>query len=158
MTKQIALTQGQVALVDDWRYEELNQWEWYAQWNKATRSFYAMRREGKRPFQQMIQMHRQIMNTPKGMECDHRNHDTLDYQEHNLRNVTHSQNMMNTGVRSDNQLGEKDVWLSRNRYRVTVTKDGARVFDKSFPTLEEAIAARDAAIKKHHGEFAYLPN
>ncbi len=157
LTKQIPLTQGQVALVDDWRFEELNQWKWYSIWNKHTRSFYAARMEGKRPFRKVVWMHYQIMNTPDGMECDHRNHNTLDDQEHNLRNVTHSQNQMNRGPQSNNRLGEKCIRPKGNGYYVEVMKDRKVVFCKQFHSLDEAIAARDEALKKHHGEFAYLP-
>jgi hypothetical protein len=155
--KTINLTQGQVALVDDWRYEELNQFKWHAHWNEPTQSFYATRTVGKRPFRKTIWMHRQIMNTPKGMFCDHRNNDTLNNQEYNLRNVTRSQNNMNSRLRSDNALGQRCIHLHQNRYMVEVYKDYERVFTQSFPTLDEAIVARDEALKKYHGEFAYLP-
>lgn len=154
MTKTIQLTQGQVALVDDWRYEELNQWKWNAQWDKHLESFYAVRNEGKQPFQRKIMMHRQIMNTPKGMMCDHRNHNTLDNQEYNLRNVTSSQNQMNRGAQSNNQLGQKCIHPLGKGYAVTVKKGGER-FNKYFGTLAEAIVARDEAIKRLHGEYAY---
>ena len=155
--KEIELTQGQVALVDNWKHEELNRWKWYAMWNKDTQSFYAARNEGKRPVKKTIFMHRQIMNTPKGMECDHINHNTLDNQEHNLRNATHSQNQMNKRISSNNQLGEKCISPSSRGYRVEVRKHGERVFSKTFRTLDEAIVARDEAVRKFHGEFAYQP-
>ena len=41
--RAIPLTQGQWALVDDADYEWLMQYEWCAQWDKDTRSFYAVR-------------------------------------------------------------------------------------------------------------------
>jgi hypothetical protein len=157
MTKQIPLTQGQVALVDDWRYEELKQWKWQAQWDESAQCFYATRREGKGPFRRAISMHRQIMNTPKGMQCDHRNHDTLDNQEHNLRNATNSQNQMNKGVQSNNKLGEKCISPHPDGYRVQVHKDGEVVFNTTFRSLDDARLARDEAIEKYHGEFAYIP-
>jgi hypothetical protein len=155
VTKQIQLTQGQVAQVDDWRYEELSQWKWQAQWNKYTRSFYALRSEGTGLFRKHIHMHREIAHTPKGLDCDHINHDTLDCQEHNLRNATRSQNQMNSRVRSDNKLAQKGICPHGSGYRVQVKKDGRYVFDKTFRTLDEAIAARDEAVKKFHGEYSY---
>lgn len=154
--KTINLTQGQVALVDDWHYEELNQHKWQAKWSKNTQSFYAMHNEGW-PFQQTILMHRVVANTPKGLQCDHQNHNTLDNQEHNLRNVTHSQNQMNSRVQSNNTLGERCICPHQNGYRVQVRKGGEIVFRKNFPTLDEAIIARDEALKKYHGDFAYSP-
>lgn len=102
-------------------------------------------------------MHRQIMNTPKNMKCDHINHNTLDNQEHNLRNATNSQNGMNARASSNNQLGQKCISPYPRGYRVVVRKDGEDVFNKTFRTLDKAITARDEAVKKYHGEFAYLP-
>ena len=61
--KHILLTQNQLALVDNEDYDWLNQWKWYAQWNRGTESFYAARHskqiKGKRT---TIQMHRLILN------------------------------------------------------------------------------------------------
>lgn len=155
MTKQIPLTQGQVALVDDWRLAELMQWRWQAQWNEHTKSYYAVRTEVQNGRGIPILMHRYIMKTPKGIQCDHRNHDTLDNQEHNLRNVTNSQNNMNTRVRFDNQLGQRCIKRHGTGYLVRVTKDHKMVLCKTFRTLNQAIAARDTALTKFHGEYAY---
>lgn len=154
--KQIPLTKGQVALVDDWWFEYLNQWEWYAMWDPTTRSFYAVRNEGKRPFRKQIKMHRQIKNTSESMLCDHINHNTLDNQENNLRNATRSQSNMNRTTQSNNRLGIKNIRELHNGYQVRVFVGRKNVFSKLYGSIDEAIAARDAAIKKYHGEFAYL--
>lgn len=104
--KKIPLTQGQFAIVDDWWYDYLMQWKWYARWNPETHSYYAMRNEGKSPHRTSVMMSRVIMKTPKKMECDHKNHNTLDNREKNLRNVTTSQNQMNRrGAPKNNPLG-----------------------------------------------------
>lgn len=155
MTKHIPLTKGQVALVDDWRYEELNQWKWQAQWNKHTKSFYAVRAEISELGQKTVLMHRYIMGTASEMICDHRNHNTLDNQEHNLRNATYSQSNMNLRVRSDNRLGHKCIKTHGSGYLVRINKNHSMVFCKTYRTLDEAIAARDEAVKKYHGEYSY---
>lgn len=41
--RDIQLSQGQVAKVSPERFEELSQFNWYAQWNSNTQSFYAVR-------------------------------------------------------------------------------------------------------------------
>ena len=61
--KQIELTQGQVALVDDKDFEELSKHKWYAKKRKGG-GFTASRAK------KTLLMHRAIMNAPKGMEVD----------------------------------------------------------------------------------------
>ncbi len=150
--KEIQLTQGQVALVDDWNYEELNKYKWQAKWNEHTKSYYAARGIGNP--QKTKRMHCEIMKTPKGMFCDHINHNTLDNREENLRNATRSQNGMNRRVNRNNKLGEKCISPHRYGFVVIIYKDGKCVFNKKFNTLDQAIHARNNAINQHHGEFA----
>jgi len=93
--KEIFLTQGKVALVDDGMFEELNQRKWYA--HKEYNTFYAIRQspqiKGKRC---LIYMHHAIIGfPPKGFETDHKNGVGLDNQRHNLRFVTCRQNQQN---------------------------------------------------------------
>jgi len=154
--RTIELTQGQVAKVSDHNFEYINQWNWYALWDDEAQAFYAVRKEGKNPFRKLISMHRVVAKTPDGMLCDHRNHDTLDNQDDNLRNVTASQNMINRRVSSNNKLGEKCISPWRGGFRVKVNKDKKLVFCKTFRTIEEAIIARNEAVIQIHGEFAYL--
>lgn len=155
--KEIQLTKGQFAKVDDWNYEYYNQWKWQAKWDKKMQGYYAVRTEGKRPFRKTIRMHRQIANTPDGMHCDHINHDTLCNLEENLRNVTPSQNMMNRhGANSNNKLGEQCISPHGNGFQVHITKEGKTVFNKWFRKLETAIYVRDNEINKHHGEFSNI--
>ncbi len=155
--KEIPLTQGQVALVDDEDYERVNSFKWYAHWAHRTKTFYATRKT-KRPNQQHIYMHRFIMNTPDDMLCDHANHNTLDNRKVNLRNCTTSQNQMNKGALPNNKLGLKDISWDKQakKYVVHLEINEISVFRKRFNTLEEAITARDEAVKKYHGEFACL--
>lgn len=154
--KEIPLTQGQAALVDDDMFDFLNQWKWWAQWNPGTKSFYAAQHAGSRRFRPTIYMARLIMQTPKGFDCDHINHQTLDNRKSNLRNCTRSQNTMNSHLRSDNTTGSKGVRLHRNKFQARIMVNGKIVFCKDFPTLEEAIAAREEAVRKYHGEFANI--
>jgi hypothetical protein len=154
--KKIPLTQGQFALVDDEDFEFLNQWKWKAAWNKATQSYYAQRgqRVGKKGT--TITMSRLIMNTPKSFDCDHIDHNTLNHQKHNLRNVTHSHNSMNRrGAMKNNRLGVLGVYFDKhsNRFRSTICKDGKQIFLPSRHTIEEAIADRKAAEEKYYGEY-----
>ena len=93
--KEIQLTQGKVALVDDCYFEKLNQFKWFAQKGKIT--FYARRMlpaiNGK---QGMINMHHEIIGRPsKGLMSDHEDGNGLNNQRYNLRFVTNRQNSQN---------------------------------------------------------------
>ncbi len=93
--KEIPLSKGYVALVDDEDYEELMRYKWHV--GSYGPRPHAMRKvrpaEGETVTR--IAMHRQITGAPKGMDVDHINHQTLDNQRANLRVCTRSQNMMN---------------------------------------------------------------
>lgn len=95
--KEISLTQGKVAIVDDEDYPKLSQHKWYAA-KQRTGNFYAVRQsprvKGKR-HQTQIWMHVVIFGTPKGMETDHINGNGLDNRRENLRVVTIRQNQQN---------------------------------------------------------------
>jgi hypothetical protein len=156
MTKQIPLTRGQFALVDDHWFDYLSRWKWIASRSEGTPSYYAMRVVTENGKQKAILMHRVVAKTPEGMPTDHKNHDTLDNRECNLRVATNSQNARNRRVQKNNKLGEKCIYVSSaGNYRVCVREGYKSVFDKTFQTLDEAIAARNKAVKEFHGEFAH---
>jgi hypothetical protein len=152
--KQIPLTQGQFALVDDDDFERVNQFKWQAAYSPITDSFYAVRRTPA-PERKAIWMARFIMQTPPDMICDHVNHDTLNNQKSNLRNCTRAENKMNQ--RSQNTVtGMKNIYVHKKRYRVEIMLDYKKVYLKSFKNLEEAIQARNEALKKYHGDFSNI--
>ena len=91
--KEIKLTQVQVALVDDDRFDELNSHKWQAQWNPKTKSFYATRRILETD--KIEKMHRRILGAPRGKQVDHIDGNTLNNCISNLRLVTNRQNCQN---------------------------------------------------------------
>jgi hypothetical protein len=149
--KEIELTQGQVAIVDDWWFDYLSQWKWYADWCKNTQSFRACRMEKRK----CIRMHRVVAKTPDGMICDHIHHNTLDNRESELRNVSPSQSVINTKTRSDNKLGIRGVCKCKYGYRAQMCFAGEKVLNGTFKTINEAIGARLDAEKKYFGEYSY---
>lgn len=153
--KLIELTQDQWSKVDDWWFDYLSQWNWFAKWDKVTKSYYAQRNSERHPNQDVICMSRVVAQTPDNLVADHKNHDTLDNQEHNLRNVTHSQNIMNSRSRKNTQTGERCIRINGNQYQVRVFSGGKLAYCKSFWSLDEAIETRNEKIKEFHGEFAY---
>ena len=155
--KEILLTLGMKTLVDDEDYEKLNQWKWYPLIDSSTGNYYVARKivlnNGKYSTQRM---HREIMKTPNGLQCDHINHNTLDNRKSNLRNVTNSQNQMNKSRKSGNKSGYKGVNKHYGEWTASLSKNNKRVYQKDFDTPEDAAHAYDDAAVKYHGEFAKL--
>lgn len=153
--KEIKLTKGQVALVDDEDFEYLNQWKWRASWNKSTNSFRAVRMAGAFP-RKTIYMHRLIMKTPAGIECDHVYHNTLDNRKSELRNVTHSQNIINQDARKNNKLKIKGVYTHHKKFRAVITKNGRQILLGTFNTPEEAREVYEKAAIEIYGVYKFL--
>jgi len=56
-----------------------------------------------------VQLHRLVMNTPKTLMVDHKNHNTVDNRKYNLRNVTNyenSQNMIKDNIYKNGKTAE----------------------------------------------------
>jgi len=156
--KQIPLTQGQFALVDDEDFEELKKHKWYAYKSKYT--FYAGRKlrlgVNKR---QIIVMHRQILGLedPK-MQGDHIDWNGLNNQRHNLRIATNSQNVRNVRPNKNTSSKYKGVnWEKRdNVWRAQIQCDKRKIYIGSYKDEIEAAKAYDKKAKELFGEFAYL--
>lgn len=99
-------------------------------------------------------LHRYIMNAPKGLQVDHLNRDTMDNRKSNLRVCTASENQCNVPTKRHNQLGLKNISLTKSgTYQVRITKNHV-VYNTYFNTVEEAIEYRDKRLKELHEEFA----
>jgi len=145
--KQIPLTQGQYAIVDDEDYEWLNQWKWFAEW-KNTKSYYARRYNGLiNGKEHKIYMAREILGLKRGdkRQADHENHITLNNCRSNLRIVTHSQNQWN----KTNPRGYH--WHKRKKkYQAQIRLNGKSIHLGDFQTAEEAHNAYLEAKKIYH--------
>lgn len=158
--RKIPLTQGKIALVDDEDYEYLMQWKWQAFYQQNTHSFIARRMTSKRKEgeRKSIIMHRIIMNAQKGQIIDHINHDTLDNRKENLRFCTHSENMQNRTIQSNNKARYKGIYWrkSRNCWEVRVHKNCKLKRVKCVHDKIEAALVYDEFAEEVHGEFAKL--
>lgn len=150
--KLIPLTQGKFAKVDDDCFEELNQYKWFFFSNRYA-ARHAPTNNGKRL---IIRMHRVINKTPDGFETDHIDGDKLNNQSHNLRTVTHSQNLSNQKPHSDSRLGVKGVSFVQNKYYTAHIRVNKKLIHLGyFNSLQEASEAYNKAAVKYFGEFAY---
>lgn len=150
--KTINLTQGQVALVDDEDYEYLAQFKWNA--HKSGVTYYAERHAPVDGKQYYVKMHREIMNTPKGMEVDHIDHNGLNCQKSNMRNCTHKQNMTNQRPRGKSKYRGVS-WSERmGKWHGYISNPPTHL--GYFDSEEETARRYDKFAKIRFGEFANL--
>jgi hypothetical protein len=156
--KEIPLTKGKVALVDDDVFEFLNQWKWFYSKGPEDRTGYAIRFDKNGKHNKSISMHRVIMNTPPNLEVDHRDRDGCNNQRLNMRNCSHFQNVRNRSIQKDNSSGYKGVsWDKKcKKWRVQIRIDGRKVWLGLFSSIQDASRIYDQAAIRFHGEFANI--
>lgn len=88
------------------------------------------------------------------LELDHKDTIKAHNQIENLREVTSSQNKMNSSLRLDNYVGVKGVTRCRDKFQARITANGTKLHLGTFDTIEEATNARKDAEVRYHGEFA----
>jgi hypothetical protein len=155
MTREIQLTRGLVALVDDEDFERLNQYKWQA--TKARRTFYAVRTERVDGCRRTVAMHCVLAPAPVGLEVDHRDHDGLNNTRANLRVCTRAQNAANQLRKAEGDSSEykgvswdteKQAWL------VSIKQNNAGRYVGRFDDEVTAALAYDEAARTAFGEFA----
>jgi hypothetical protein len=138
--KEINLSNGGAALIDDADFELVNRWKW-----RRSENGYAVRTSWKGK----ILMHRLVIGViPKGLEVDHINRIKLDNRRCNLRAVTHSENQRNTPKQSNNTSGFKGVsWdKSRGKWRAATKHNGKHILIGRFNTPQEASRAYESVV------------
>lgn len=163
--KQIPLTQGKFALVDDEDFEYLSQWKWYAvRVVRKNRNVFYAARAGKYTDHHLnarIWMHRVILKLidPK-IEGDHKDHNGLNNQRLNLRIATRKQNGKNRTTKGNGSSKYRGVVLIKEAlqktWRVWIKADGIKKYLGRYKNEEQAALAYDIAAKKLHGEWANL--
>ena len=156
MAKQIPLSKGFHALVDDADFEWLSQWNWSANFDsrkdipRATRSVSLAERLTK-GVPRTLHMHRFILSARPGEEVDHINGNSLDNRRANLRIVSRSDNLRNRRTFKTNKAGFKGV-----RFEKSTGAWQATLFLGNFASAEEAARAYDAAALAVYGDVAHL--
>jgi hypothetical protein len=159
--KEIPLTQGKVAIVDDCDFEWLNQWNWCAAKDprKTGDVWYAIRHgPSTETPRRTIRMHREIAARAGLPQVDHSDGNGLHNWRSNLRPCTATQNNANMRKRPETSSQFKgvtwrrdtSVWKARIRVNRNLINLGC------FTDEIEAAKAYDTAAREHFGGFACL--
>jgi hypothetical protein len=151
--KEVFLTDGTVALVDDADYELVSRYSWYPHKPESNGDIYARTFiEGKR-----VYMHRLILGITKD-EGDHINHSTLDNRRSNLRRVDRGANARNTrGWKSGTSRYKGVSWdKARCKWAALIYPNRKHVFLGRFDEEIDAARAYNQAAIQYFGSFAYL--
>ena len=156
MTKEIPLSQGLVALVDDVDYEWASKHKWHAHRKPKENTWYARRNTVTWPNRKTLYLHREIMNAPPGIQVDHIDGNGLDCRRANMRLATKADNGRNRGKQSDNTSGFKGVtWNKSARKWVAQIKVNSKNIHLGYHNTAEAAARTyDEAAWKYFGDFA----
>lgn len=135
---------GRYTLVDNEDYERVRQRA--ASWTVTSNGYVNCG---------LILLHSFIMETPKGFDIDHKNHNKLDNRRSNLRIVTRSQNNWNGSKKKTSKSGYKGVrfYPRLNKWQARIWKDWKEYHLGYFTTAEEAAMAYNKAAKKMHGVY-----
>lgn len=151
--REIPLTRGFVAVVDDADYRRISAFKWCAQ--VINGAVYAARRDGGR----YLYMHRVILNAPRGVQVDHRKGNTLDNRKSKLR-LCSPRNNLRAFKRKRAGASSKYrgvSWFARDSLWHARIKTADRQIHLGYFLSEEAAArAYDTTARKHFKTFAAL--
>ena len=151
--KEIKMTRGFGAIVDDEDFEELSKHRWY-----CDSRGYAVRklaRDGGR--QKALYVHIAILGNTEGLEIDHINGNPLDNRRENLRHVTHQQNIHNRKPVGASSQYKGVCWYKRDcRWLARIVLDGKRTHLGYYKLEMDAARAYNEAARVMFGEYARL--
>lgn len=153
--REIGLTKGYAALVDDEDYERLASFKWFA--NECRHSVYAVRQT--RPVlggpQVPRRMHHDVLGLPSSVEVDHVDGNGCNNKKDNLR-LSLKKNRQNARKHIKGSSRLKGVACRENgkSWRSYIRVNGDLIRLGTFSLEDDAGRAYDEAARKHFGEFA----
>lgn len=159
--KEIKLTQGYVALVDDEDYSKLSTKKWCVALRKGKpESALRMEQIGFKK-QRTIRMHRVVLGItdPKAV-IDHIDGNPLNNTKSNLRICTQAENAKNRAKMSRGSSVFKGVTLDNKtkKWAVSICCDYKSFYIGKFANELDAALAYNNAAKQLHGEFSRINN
>lgn len=152
----IALTQGQYTKVAEEHYEWLMQWLWRAQWDRDTKSFYAVRSVRKADGTWTTEYMHRLITGFLWEKVDHINHDTLNNLPSNMRDGT-LHNNKNARPQGGTSQYYGVCWDKKSqKWRAQILVDGRRIYLGLYDTDLDAAIVRDEATLKYHGAHGTL--
>lgn len=154
--KQIKLTKGKSAIVDDEDFEWLNKWKWHLHTSSgkmyAKRTIYP-KNKNILPHHTRIKkdllLHRVVMNYFGKKDIDHIDGNGLNNKKNNLRICSHSTNLRNCKTPSTNTSGYKGVCWHNNRWEARMKVNGKIINFGNFNNKDKAIES----IKKAFNDY-----
>ena len=146
--KQIPLTQGKFALVDDDIYDLIGNLKWCLQ--KGRTVLYATRHSSRKlpEKRHTIWMHHLVIGKPtKGMMIDHIDGNGLNNQRSNLRIVTNRQNLQNMKNHRNGKLSGCYYNKNNNKWQAQIRINGKIKYLGYYNTEQEAHDAYLKALK-----------
>lgn len=155
--KEIKLTHGKVAIIDDDDFEMVSGHRWHVSF-KDNNAFYAATNVYPTSGHTIIQMHILIIGKKPGFEIDHINHNGLDNRRVNLRHVTSQQNNFNRAKRKNCSSAFKGVHWNKcfKKWQASIVLGGSKNYLGGFLNEVDAAKAYNSAAIKNYGEFACL--
>lgn len=153
VVKEILLTGGLVALVDDEDWPEVRQHNWHAQ--KSDTTYYALTGANGTA---RVSLHRMITKASPDQTVDHEDGNGLNNQRGNLRVCTREQNSANRRLNVNNKSGYKGVcWVKRRgKWLAQININKKHYTLGAFTDPWDAAQAYNKAALAAWGEFALL--
>ena len=148
--KEISLTKGKVAIVDDEDFEYLNQWKWSFDGSYATRSKHIKINKNKYKSKK-VYLHHLLVDRSNGV-IDYKKRNKLDNRRLNVRVVSVASNIRNGKLRKNNKSGITGVYFDKNKHKwlsqIMVNKKHISL--GAYESKELAIKAREQGENKYY--------